>query len=82
MKKIIVLLIALLISLLSFSGCKTPSESKKQPAQTKTITLWHYYNGGIKAQFDELVQTFNETVGKEKGIIVDAYSQGGVNELA
>jgi|GEM_PF-28972 len=28
-----------------------------------------------------VAKTFNETVGKEKGIIVEAYSQGSVNEL-
>ncbi|MEG2000196.1 MAG: extracellular solute-binding protein [Evtepia sp.] len=59
-----------------------PACTEQTPQMAKTITLWHYYNADIKAQFDALVQNFNETVGKEKGIMVDAYSLGGVNELS
>ncbi len=40
-----------------------------------TITIWHYYNGVQKEGFDQLVQTFNESEGREKGIIVEAYSK-------
>ncbi len=46
-----------------------------------TITVWHYYNGAQKTAFDNLIVEFNETVGKEKGIVVEAFSQGGVNDL-
>lgn len=31
--------------------------------------------------FDEMVTEFNESVGAEKGIVVQAYSQGSVNDL-
>ena len=40
------------------------------------------YNGNIKEKFDEIVSEFNETVGMEKGIVVDAQSQGDVDQLA
>jgi multiple sugar transport system substrate-binding protein len=46
------------------------------------LTLWHYYNGAQQQIFDQLVQTFNETVGMELGIIVSPVSHGGVNDLA
>ena len=36
----------------------------------------------IKEKFDEIVSEFNETVGMEKGIVVDAQSQGDVDQLA
>ena len=44
--------------------------------------MWHYYNGQIKDRFDGLVEKFNETVGIEKGIVIDAKSLGDVNQLA
>ena len=46
-----------------------------------SIEIWHYYNGAQKIAFDEMIVDFNETVGFEKGIIVEAFSQGSVNEL-
>ncbi len=46
-----------------------------------TIDVWTYYNGDQLTAFDSLVEEFNETVGKEEGIIVKGYSQGSVNDL-
>ena len=45
-------------------------------------TIWHYYNGVQKEGFDQLVQTFNESEGREKGIIVEAYSKGSIDDLS
>lgn len=45
------------------------------------INVWTYYNGDQLTAFDNLVGEFNETVGREKGIIVRGYSQGSVNDL-
>ena len=53
--------------------------SKDNPT---TITIWHYYNGVQLMGFDEAVEEFNNTVGLEKGIIVEAYSKNSVSELA
>ncbi len=47
-----------------------------------TITIWHYYNGVQLMSFDEAVEEFNNTVGLDKGIIVEAYSKNSVSELA
>ncbi len=52
------------------------------PEEPTTVVVWHYYNGNIKNKFDALITEFNETVGMEKGIVVDAQSQGDVNQLA
>ena len=46
-----------------------------------SLTVWHYYNGAQQATFDTLVEEFNATVGKEKGIYVEEYSQGSVYDL-
>ena len=68
-------------------GCASQqsAEQEKQvsldPNNPVALTVWHYYNGAQQASFDSLVSEFNESVGKEKGIYVEAYSQGSVSDL-
>lgn len=64
---------------MAFAGCgdKSPLDAKNPV----TIEIWNYYNGDQLTAFDSLVAEFNETVGKEKGIIVKSNSQGSVNDL-
>lgn len=64
---------------MTFAGCadKTPLDAKNPV----TIEVWNYYNGDQLTAFDHLVEEFNESVGKEKGIIVKSSSQGSVNDL-
>lgn len=45
------------------------------------ITIWTYYNGDQLECFNQLVEEFNSTVGKEKNIRVESSSQGSVNDL-
>ena len=59
----------------------TQDAVKLNPDKPISITIWHYYNGAQQVAFDELVNEFNESVGKEKGIFVKGYSQGNVNDL-
>ncbi|MCI5910267.1 MAG: ABC transporter substrate-binding protein, partial [Oscillospiraceae bacterium] len=63
------------------SAQKNPDSllSKDNPV---TITIWNYYNGVQLIGFDEAVEEFNNTVGLEKGIIVEGYSKNSVSELA
>lgn len=77
----LLLILVLMASLLSSCGSKDP-QSPLDPENPVTITIWHYYNGHIKDKFDALVNEFNETVGMEKGIAVDALSLGDVGQLA
>ncbi len=66
-------------SVFVLAGCadKGPLDSKNPVS----LTVWHYYNGSQQAAFDALVEEFNNTVGKEKGIYVEGYSQGSVSDL-
>lgn len=61
-------------------GCSGKKEIL-DPKNSVTIEVWNYYNGDQKEAFDTLVNEFNETTGKEKGIIVDSYGQGSVTDL-
>ena len=75
------LVLAVSLILTMFTACgedKTHGLKKSDPV---SITLWHYYNGPQQQAFDSLVSKFNDTLGKEMGILVQASAQGTVNEL-
>ncbi|MBU5435595.1 extracellular solute-binding protein [Pseudoflavonifractor sp. MSJ-37] len=65
---------------LGCAGCGQTAGTAS-PAKITEITVWTYYNDDQLESFNQIVDTFNETVGKEKGIHVSSYSQGSVNDL-
>ena len=69
-------------AMLPLCACQSaPPQVQLDPSSPTAIEIWHYYNGAQKEAFDSLVTEFNETVGREKGIVVEAFSQGNVNDL-
>lgn len=85
MKHKIRLILAVLLSLLALTACSTEQDKRAKllnPDKPITVVVWNYYNGNIKEQFDAMVTTFNETVGIEKGIVIESQSFGDVNQLA
>ena len=52
--------------------------SSKNPQE---IEVWNYYNGAQSVAFDNMVNEFNSTVGKEKGILVTAESTSSISDL-
>lgn len=66
---------------LFLTGCGGSDKSPLDPKDPVSLTIWHYYNGSQQVAFDALAQEFNETVGREKGIYVQSYSQGSVPDL-
>ncbi len=62
------------------AGCSGKDDvlSAKNPV---TITVWNYYNGDQKEAFDALVKEFNETIGAQKGVVVESHGQGSVSDL-
>lgn len=65
----------------ALAGCGESGNSPLDPKNPVTVEVWNYYNGDQLTAFDGLVKEFNETVGREKGIIVKSSSQGSVNDL-
>lgn len=53
---------------------------KLDPKNPVTITLWHNYGGQMQNTMDELVDEFNMTVGREKGIVVSVTSISAMKE--
>ena len=86
MKKTFRNLCVILMIMAILTGCGAKKESanksvKLDPENPISIRVWHYYNGSQQAAFDELVNEFNSTEGKELGINVEGISQGTVADL-
>lgn len=73
MKKFIALLLSIMLPILSGCGIGREAASVKPV----TLTLWHNYGGQLKDTMDEMIDEFNETVGKKEGIIVNVTSISG-----
>ncbi len=84
MKKSLIstLILAGLMPLSMLSGCAKTDNHGLDAENPVTITIWHYYNGVQQTCFDKMVNEFNETIGAENGIIVEAYTKSSINELA
>lgn len=81
-KTAVFLILSVLLILLISNRFLNSKKDPLDPSKPVSITVWHYYNGNVKDKFDALVNKFNETLGKEKGIVVDAKSHGDVQQLA
>ncbi len=75
MKKFLSLLISLVIFSLTLSGCDV---SNKNPV---TLNMWHNYGGDMQQAMDILIDEFNGTVGKDKGIIINVTAISSSSEL-
>lgn len=76
---------AVLAAGLFLSGCtageKTTAGALLSPENPVAISIWHYYNGTQQEAFNQLVSEFNDSRGKELGIIVEGFGQGNVSDL-
>lgn len=78
-RKIISALLAGAMVIGTAVGCSNDSLlNKNDPV---TITIWHYYNDSVKTSFDNMIDEFNETVGAEKGIVIETSNYGTVSAL-
>lgn len=81
MKKLTIAIISLVLCITSLQGCSKQNDHGLDPDKPVTLSLWNYYSGAQKIAFDELVDTFNQTTGKEKGIIVEVTSMVSINNI-
>ena len=80
MKKTGKILFVLLVAAMA-TGCQNQQEKATDKKEPTVIQVWHYYNGAQQDEFNRLVAEFNKTEGKEKGIVVEATSQGTIGDL-
>lgn len=76
-----VLLLCLLLSACSSSPKEPGVTGNLDPKKPVTVTLWHYYVGENQQMLDTAVAEFNQTVGIEKGVIVESVAMGSIAEL-
>ncbi|MDY0244666.1 MAG: ABC transporter substrate-binding protein [Sphaerochaeta sp.] len=75
------LLALLLLVMLATQGLFALGQEEAPEAGVSTLTWWHYGSGLAGKAIDSIVQEFNETVGKEKNIQVNAVFQGKANDV-
>lgn len=81
MKRKIILVGLVLSVLILVTACSTGAKTALNPKNPVSITLWHYYVGDNKIAVETAVDTFNKSVGSEKGVVVNAVAKGSVSEL-
>ena len=72
MKKGLSLILAAVFLLLSLTGCA--QETKLNPNNPVTLTMWDVYGSQTESPLNESINEFNRTVGKETGIVVNVAS--------
>lgn len=81
MRKILALLFAILpVISLAQSSCSSV-KSPLDPKNPTTISMWHNYGGEMQKEMTVLIDTFNATIGKNKGIIVRVDAVSSSSEL-
>lgn len=63
------------------TSCSSQEHSSISADNPTSINVWHYYNGTLAVAFDELVDEFNNTVGRESGIVVHSESMSSISNL-
>lgn len=72
MKRVLTIMLLPLLALSVFAtGAK----------ETRTVELWHSNTGKVGEAFENIINDFNETVGKENGVYVEAIYQGKANDV-
>lgn len=78
MKRFFLFLIIFPVTIFALSGCKSSELKKSEPV---TLTMWHVYGEQAYSPMDKLVDEFNETVGYEKGIIIDVTALSNATDI-
>ena len=74
-KKLLAVAIVILMATSLFAAGKAESTGKT------VVTVWHSAQGSNATAFEEIAQTFNSTIGKEKNIEFEAIYQGKANDV-
>lgn len=70
MKKTFSLLLMLSLLLCSLVACGS-NDTLLDPDDPVTLTMWHTYGEQAESPMNQQIEEFNQTVGKEKGIVIN-----------
>lgn len=79
MKKILAFLMVFSAMLGCMAGCAEKSELS--PDDPVTLTMWHVYGEQASSPMNLLVNEFNQTVGREKGVIINVTSMTNASKV-
>ncbi len=77
-RKLFLLLLIFSISICCLSGCKKSELDKNKPV---ALTMWHVYGEQADSPMNRLIDEFNETVGMEKGIIINVTAMSNASKI-
>jgi len=75
------ILCAIILCITAFMLFGRGSKELLDPQNPVTLTLWHPYSQQMEKCMDDLVKEFNDTVGSEKGIIIETTLTAEAAEL-
>ena len=78
-KKFIAVFLGIVMFIGMLCGCGA-KQVRLNPKTPLTLTLWHNYGGQMQSTMDELIDEFNMTIGREKGIIVSVTAVSAMKE--
>jgi len=81
MKRMIKLVCLAMGLLMLLTACSTGTKTALDPKNPVSITLWHYYVGDNKIALETAADTFNKSVGSEKGVVINTVAKGSIAEL-
>ena len=82
-KKIVSLFIVITMTLaisFTFFACNK-NKTLLDPKKPTTLTMWHVYGEQVNSPMNEIVEQFNSTVGKDKGIIIDVTLMSNASQI-
>lgn len=74
----LLLMLALVLPAFGMAGSLQGHLDPKKPT---IVTLWHYYVGENQQALDRAVNSFNQTLGIEKGVVVETLAMGSIANL-
>ena len=78
-KRLLLLLILSLVFVTCASGCG--QKSLLNPDNPVTLTLWHVYGEQADSPMNRLIDEFNSSVGKEKGIVITTTLMSNASQI-
>lgn len=72
MKRITALILIFTLIAVCLSGCS--DKTKPDADNPVTLTMWHVYGSQTKSPLNDAIDKFNDTVGRENGVIVNVVS--------